>query len=949
MPISQLLKPKWKNADPAVRRKAVQTMDNDAENVLPQLALEDPDDGVRSAALERIDDLHVLCTAAEAGGEPAATAVRRLRERLKANAAVADSAMFSRLLGLIGDPELARDLAERAEDPQLRLEAVGHVSAANALLGIARDDPAASVRFAAAERLHDPAHLHLLEPHARKRDKRVARLVRERLEAHEAARQRQQARATVLAELAALVAEPQWPAAQATGIRLQQRWHALEEDAEAAQQQQFDHLWAEHQHQVEHYLQRQGEEKDLKARKQAILDQLERLLQETLEPSELRTQLTSLETDWQALTPLANAALEAEYTDQFQARCQRVADLIKGEQAESVRRQQAEQLQRRAEQLLAQQTPQAAAVNRLEADWHTLAARLDTPELNAIGQHIKAALQTLEARLKEQREHQRKQLQSKIDSAIEQLEQTLEAKQLQAAEAAFKQARDALDSTRELPRGDKDRFERRMRNALPALNELRDWRHWSTDHARENLIAETEALIGADLPVETLAEQVKAKREAWKKLGQLDHGAKALWERFDQACEKAFQPVAEHRQRLAEQRQQHLATRQQICAELESLLNETDWEAPNWRLIDKRVNQLRRSWREAGEVEHRDWRAVKRRFDQAIAGLEQHMDKERERNRRQRDSLIRKVKALAEESDIAAAVQQARDAQKAWQPTVTGRPRDEQRLWKEFKGAVDAVFERERNARQAADQTQQANLKRKHELCEELEAIANSDHATLLARQHEVDAIEQAFNTISDIPKRERAKIEKRLQNAQRKFEKGLQAALEHRQDTALERLAKKAYLCERLEAAIDAETAAALLPKAEQAWRQLAPEPEKDRQARLEARWQVAVAAARGEGCLPDEPTRQQALEIRHGLCLDMEILTQANTPARYQSQRMARQVELLAEILPAAGEQGDRSERVRNLRINYYLAGTVPDNEREVLIERFEKLVSPPALDLE
>ncbi len=478
------------------------------------------------------------------------------------------------------------------------------------------------------------------------------------------------------------------------------------------------------------------------------------------------------------------------------------------------------------------------------------------------------------------------------------------------------------------------------------MNELRDWRHWSTDHARETLISETEALIGADLPVETLANQVKAKREEWKKLGKLDQSAKALWERFDQACERAFEPVVAHRQQVAEMRAKHLANRNQICADLEAIATETDWESPNWRLLDKRINQLRRTWRDAGEVEHRDWRAVKRRFDQAITALDAHMDQERVRNRRQRELLIQKVQALTEENDLSAAVQQAREAQRAWQPTVTGRPRDEQRMWKEFKAAVDTVFELERNARVAADESQQSNLKRKQDICEAVENLADGDAATLLSRQHEVESLEQDFHAMTDIPKRDRGKIEKRLQQALRKVEKALQSAAERRQDEALDRLAIKAYLCERLEAAVDEHHGDSLLAAAQSAWEALAPETEKDRQARLEQRFQRAIAAARGESALPDTAKREENLAARHALCLDLEILTQTSTPDPYQSRRMARQVELLAEMLPAGTDQNDRDERVRNLRIAYYLNSTIPADARTEVQERFDRLVKSPRL---
>lgn len=187
MKIARLLfKPKWQDKDPRVRLAAV-TADADPEllTALPELTRSDPDARVRLAALKRLNDYE------------------RWRERSTgdADADVRRAARTSYIALLCsdvaGNPPLRRRISEletlspveieavatSARDRELRAAALAMTTRPALLAERATADPDPALRIAALQRITDPATLERIAERARKSDKAVNRIARERLEA----------------------------------------------------------------------------------------------------------------------------------------------------------------------------------------------------------------------------------------------------------------------------------------------------------------------------------------------------------------------------------------------------------------------------------------------------------------------------------------------------------------------------------------------------------------------------------------------------------------------------------------------------------------------------------------------------------------------------------------------------------------------------------------------
>ena len=100
------------------------------------------------------------------------------------------------------------------------------------------------------------------------------------------------------------------------------------------------------------------------------------------------------------------------------------------------------------------------------------------------------------------------------------------------------------------------------------------------------LCERAEALPAAALDPKRLAVEVQNLRNEWKALDQQHAGVpKALWERFDHACEKAYAPAARHFAEQAARRKEARKSREEFIAAAATHAPTLLGEPRDWRAI----------------------------------------------------------------------------------------------------------------------------------------------------------------------------------------------------------------------------------------------------------------------------------------------------------------------------------------------------------------------------
>lgn len=939
MIFSRFRRPRWEHPDASVRREAVGAGAVPGEQ-LARVVREDQDPEVRRLAVVRLDQLSLLHELAVGDRDEAVRS--RAQERLVQLLSVdpASPPPLAERLAVVKrlrDPVLSEQLALRAQDPDIRLAALETVTDTETLCAIAVGDNLASVRRAALDHIVEPQGWEQVAREARGRDKQVARTARQYLQAHRRALAQRRQAGDLCSAMEALGEAPAGAGMRARFRALVLRWERLEPAPPEDQQARFARARALAEAPIARFEASQGRAQELCAQLERLAGELrDGAVQEMDRVEEIRASLRQIQVRWREL-----AGLDEGLQDRFRSLGEGLeAGLVQLSQALAMQAGARSVLERGRQSLVDTSRLSEQTLDALERAWR------DTRRpRGALGERLQgefdALLRELRGRLKLERQR-REQALAEAEGMLAELDSALSHGALQAAVSLRDRIRHRLKVAGEQGGRRRQALQRALRPLEARLEELLRWRHWGSSQAREHLMEEVSALAQGGLGAEQTAARVRRIRDAWR---QIDHqegpAPQALWSRFDAACNQAYAPYQRRQAEQANQREQALARKQALLEELQAYERETDWKAVDWSEADRRVRAARQRWRRLGPVPRSAHKTLERTYQETLARLEAHLGKERERELRRRKALIQRVEALSEAEDLRQAAEDVKRAQGQWRPSVQASRAQEQALWEAFRGACDAVFERQRAQREEADRQRQDNLAAKRRLCDELAAAVAGPDSEVLERH--LAQIEVRWGELGPVPRGQEAGLERRLAELKQRIAQRRRQALREQAEAQLRALQARAALCARLERAVlGREEGPGPLAEVQGHWAAL---EGVGAQETLAQRFRVACDALKGDASARGrlrEATVDQ-LQARRRLCLEMEILAGAESPPEYAAERMRLQVSRLSEALQQRGEDPEaRWQRLIELQETWALTGPVPPEEEDALARRFARALA-------
>jgi len=307
-----------------------------------------------------------------------------------------------------------------------------------------------------------------------------------------------------------------------------------------------------------------------------------------------------------------------------------------------------------------------------------------------------------------------------LQKVVAELETHLEEGRVVEAEAALKAIDRILGGA--APSG---QVARRLQRARAQQARLAGWARWGTDQAREQLIGVAEALLQGEPDIAERARAVPLLRREWKNLDAHGPAPQALWKKFDRALERAYKPVAE--QRAAEAKANE-AARAAKAALLEAWETWYSGEAAHdLKALAARRDEMTGKWRSAARAGFRDERQLRKRFEALTGKVDAQLEEAQAKEIARLRDLVDQAEALKDTADLAAAMSAAKTLQRRWKEDVTGirlRHGEDQKLWRRFRTACDAVFAR-RDAEQTERDAQRA--RREEERRAEIEAAREAE------------------------------------------------------------------------------------------------------------------------------------------------------------------------------------------------------------------------------
>lgn len=487
-----------------------------------------------------------------------------------------------------------------------------------------------------------------------------------------------------------------------------------------------------------------------------------------------------------------------------------------------------------------------------------------------------------------------------VAEALDKLEKALESGSLQSAAEQDRMLRSLDLKSLRLPAAQTAR----LAKARNEMSRLQSWAKWGGNISREELLKAAEALPEQPLAIPELVKKVGSLRERWKSLdATAGPAAREAWEQFDVACTAAYAPAAAHFRKLADERQHNLEKAQAIIADVRqfagtSQCTDADPAAVDWKAVAAYCARSAQLWRCLGTIDRKDKKSADNEFAIALRVLSEPLAAQQKIEIAHRENLIAEASVL--QPDGRQSLDALRALQQRWQERAKLLPlerHDEQGLWRRFRSACDAFFEKRKETAQAADADRQRHLEEKEALCMILEAATD---VSLDALPKAMRDSRDAWSKTGPVPRASERRIETRYEAAMTALQKRQDEAQRSAKAARFNALPAKLTLCRALEERI--VTGGQDRPEPAQ-WRvewQALPALSPEFELGLLARFEAAIAALSAAGRQYAALLEQNRATLAHAV-LRLEIVMGIASPPALSRERLQLQVEVLQSSLKA------------------------------------------------
>ena len=272
--------------------------------------------------------------------------------------------------------------------------------------------------------------------------------------------------------------------------------------------------------------------------------------------------------------------------------------------------------------------------------------------------------------------------------------------------------------------------------------------------------------------------------------------------------------------------------KEDLCRRAEELS-----ESSEWKNTAEAVKALQAEWKTVGPVVPRDddqalwtrFRAAGNRFFERRNEHFDRVEKEQKENRRRKEDLCQRAEALlADTSNFKTTAEAFKALQAEWKSIGPVLPRERNTaLWERFRKANDQFFDRRQSHLEQLGRDQEENLRRKLELCEQAEALRDSEDWRAAADGFK--ALQAEWKTIGPAPKEHHESIWERFRAAADAFFERRKEHFGQTEKEQKENLRRKQALAdqaERLSTSLDFKATTEALKALQAEWRTIGPVP---------------------------------------------------------------------------------------------------------------------------
>ena len=294
-------------------------------------------------------------------------------------------------------------------------------------------------------------------------------------------------------------------------------------------------------------------------------------------------------------------------------------------------------------------------------------------------------------------------------------------------------------------------------NFIKINKELRDLDLKKNYEQKLALCEQAEALVLEPSIVEAFHKLQKLHDE-WREIGPVANEYKeVLWSRINKQHQEFFENIKQEQLR-------NLELKSELCVKAEELAQQPLTSRKEWNKASEKLFEIQKVWKTIGFAPKKDNNAIYERFRNACdkffeakrayyAGLKGEM----EHNLQLKTELCEAAEALRDSEEWKKTTDELIALQAKWKQTGAVSRRYSDQIWKRFRAACDAFFERKSRHFAAVDDQYGENLRRKEALLEEMAA------ADILAGGFEmIRDFQRRWGEIGFVPIKQKEAIQKR-------------------------------------------------------------------------------------------------------------------------------------------------------------------------------------------
>lgn len=282
----------------------------------------------------------------------------------------------------------------------------------------------------------------------------------------------------------------------------------------------------------------------------------------------------------------------------------------------------------------------------------------------------------------------------------------------------------------------------------------------------------------------------------------------------------------------------NLANRLEIIEELKGLINVEE----NINTTYKHFKELQERWRKAGPVPRMNYNNVWKTYHHHIEIFYDFLDLNRDlrdldfkHNLEEKEKLVVRAEALAEENDIGKAFRELQTLHKLWKEEIGPVDREHREaIWNKFSAATKLIHDKRQEYFKNIDQIHEQNLVVKNDIISKISAIAANSSNTHSGWQKQIKQIEElrnAFFNAGKVPNKVNEATWAAFKEAVRTFNRnknGFYKQLKRDQQVNYEKKLELIKLADSLKDSDDWSATTPILKKVQEDWKKIGHVPRK-------------------------------------------------------------------------------------------------------------------------